>query len=471
MKRREFLKTAGAGVLSLAGRGKAGAASGQGRPNILLIMTDQQFGDAMSCVIGNQYLDTPHMDSLAGNGMRFTRAYSPNPLCVPMRTSMITGLYPHQTGVQINGGKLKVKDRPFLGKLFQQAGYETAYFGKWHVPLKSRLKDIHGFDTFEDKACRLDPSRAAAFLKQKHSRPFFAVASFLSPHEICEWARKERLPGGDIGDPPPLGERPPVRRNSRPPENETDIMAHMRKSYQAARWFPVGNYTEEDWRRHVWGYYRLVERADRFVGLLLDALRESGQEEDTVVVFVSDHGDCHGAHLWNQKTVFYDESTRVPFIISRKGTTPKGTSDLLVNVGVDIMPTLCAFAGIRPPADLPGLSLKAPACGQAPEVKRVYVVSQNHMVQCAPVDGKHLKPQGRMVRSERYKYCLYSEGERRESVVDMKQDPGEMVNQADNPEFRETLYQHRTYLRNFAEKHGDVEALEMLRYAERGEDE
>jgi arylsulfatase A-like enzyme len=465
MKRRIFLKSSGLGILALTTRGWAEDKASSEKPNILIIISDQQFGDGMSCVLGREYFHTPNMDSLADNGMRFTRAYAPNPLCMPMRTSMITGLYPHQTGVQSNERNVKnTATSATMGEIFQKAGYETAHFGKWHVVLNGK----HGFDTFK-RAGSLDPEPAVEFIRKKHDRPFLAVASFLSPHEICQWARKERLPGGKIGTLPPVDKRPPVRKNSGPPENETDIMAHMRKSYQS--WsiggrlaFPVGNYTEDDWRRHIWGYYRLIERMDRFVGEVMNALRDSGQAENTVVVFLSDHGDCHGAHLWNQKTVFYDESTRVPFIISRKGTTPKGTSDVLLNTGVDIIPTICDFAGIKIPADLPGKSMKNPALGKKPDWKREYIVSQNHMVQCAEVDGKHFKPHGRMVQSKSYKYCLYSEGQRRESLVDMEKDPGEMVNQAGNPDFKKTLNQHRAFLKEFAEKHKDAKALEMLQY-------
>jgi arylsulfatase A-like enzyme len=191
------------------------------------------------------------------------------------------------------------------------------------------------------------------------------------------------------------------------------------------------------------------------MGEVLAALRESGQEENTAILFVSDHGDCHGAHRWNQKTVFYDESSRVPLIVSWKGKTPKGTSDVLLNVGVDMIPTMCDFAGIDVPVFLPGKSLKAPALGQAPAWDREFVVSQNHMVQCEPVDGKHLMPHGRMVCSERYKYCAYSEGERRESLVDMQTDPGEMRNLAYQVTYRPILEQHRQYLADWCREHGD----------------
>ncbi|MCH9022436.1 MAG: sulfatase-like hydrolase/transferase, partial [Planctomycetes bacterium] len=351
----------------------------------------------------------------------------------------------------------------FMGKIFKDSGYETAYFGKWHIALDSKNKEVHGFDTFDDKSSRSNPARAVEFLKKTHDRPFLAVASFLGPHEICQWARKEEIPGAQLADPPPLQERPPLRTNFEPPKNETDIMTHMRKSYQLDRRFPVGNYTDEDWRRLIWGYYRLIERADGMVGEVMTALRESGQEENTLVVFLSDHGDCHGAHRWNQKTVFYDESARVPFIISWKGKTPKGTSRTLLNTGVDVIPTLCDFAGITAPDDLPGKSLKASALGKTHTWKRDYVVIQNHMIQCEPVDGKLLKPHGRMVRSDRYKYCLYSEGQRRESLIDMEKDPGEMVNQAANPDFKDVLNQHRAFLKDHAQRHQDKMAFEMLR--------
>jgi len=464
MERRAFLKISGVSILAMATQARARPAGSPKRPNILIIMTDQQFADAMSCAMGRKYIHTPHMDSLADNGMRFTRAYSPNPLCVPMRTSMITGRYPHQTGVQTNSKRTLDPARfTSMGKIFNDAGYETAYFGKWHVSLSAKTTEVHGFETFREKEAKLDPAPAAEFLKKKHDRPFLAVASFLGPHEICEWARKQKIPGEQLADPPPLQQRPPLRTNSDPPKNETDIMTHMRKSYQANRLFPVGNYTEDDWRRHIWGYYRLIERVDGYVGTVMKALRESGQEENTLVIFLSDHGDCHGAHHWNQKTVFYDESARVPFIITWKGKTPKGTSRILLNTGVDIIPTICDFAGITVPAGLPGKSLKAPALGRTQSWKRNYVVSQNHMVQCVPVDGKHLQPNGRMVRSDRYKYCLYSEGKRRESLVDMEKDPGEMLNQANNPHFKDVLNRHRDFLKEHAEHHNDALAIEMLR--------
>jgi len=350
----------------------------------------------------------------------------------------------------------------FLGRLFKDAGYQTAYFGKWHVAFDEKQKEVHGFDIFTDKPGRLDPNPAATFIRKSHKKPYLAIASFLSPHEICQWARYEEVPGWPLEEVPELDDLPPLKANHNPPENETDIMEFMRRSYQAHRLFPVGDYTEHDWRRLAWGYNRLIERADKFVGEIMKALNESGQLDNTVVLFLSDHGDCCGSHRWNQKTVFYDESSRVPFILSWNGTTEKGTSDVLLNTGIDMIPTLCDFAGVSYPSHLPGKSIKAVAMGGKLPWRREFIVSQNHMVQCEPLDGISYQPQGRMVRSARFKYCLYSEGVRRESLVDMRRDSLELVNLAQNPTYRHFLEMHRAYLKQQARISFDRMALRML---------
>ncbi|HXK60618.1 MAG TPA: sulfatase-like hydrolase/transferase [Acidobacteriota bacterium] len=463
--RRHFLKTASLAASSamISTTPLLGASASVSRPNLLVIMTDQQFADAMSCVIGRRYIHTPHMDSLAATGMRFTRAYSANPLCVPARSSLFTGRFPHETGIQTNTSiKVDPERFPCMGRIFQAAGYETGFFGKWHMPFVKSRKEEHGFEVCIEGPCLYNGEPAAEFIRNRRDRPFLAVASFMNPHDICQWARGDELPGGPIGEPPEPDQCPPLKANALPPKNETDIMAHMRRAYQAHRLFPVGGFTDDKWRQMIWAYYRLVEKVDEQVGTVLEALRESGQEENTVVLFLSDHGECHGAHRWNQKTVFYDESSRVPLIIRQKGTTPTGTCDSLVHTGVDLIPTLCDFASLPIPDQLPGQSLRRDALGQANTRQRRFLVISNHMVQCEPVDGVLLQPEGRMVRSEQYKYCLYSLGERRESLVDMERDPGEMENLAGDPSARQILLQHREYLRSFAKKHGDQTALAML---------
>jgi arylsulfatase A-like enzyme len=396
--------------------------------------------------------------------MLFTRAYTANPLCKPLRCSLFTGHYPHQTGVQTNRPDDPLSDKlPCLGKLFCD-DYETAYFGKWHIARSFGDVDWHGFHERQQKGCIYNSDRIVEFLKREHDRPFLAVASFMNPHDICQIARYEPIRHGALGELPPVEKRPPLPKNFGIPEDETDTIAWMRRSYQTAPMFPVGNYTDAQWRRLIWGYYRLVEMVDQRIGETLSALEEAGLEEETLVVFLSDHGDCHGAHHWNQKTVFYDESARVPLIFSQPGVIAEGTTcDRLVNTGVDLLPTLCQIGDGAMPDDLPGESLVPLLLGKEAPARREYVIVQNHMVQGAPVEGKSPKPRGRMVRSDRYKYCVYDWGEHRESLVDMQSDPGEMRNLARKPEYRQVLHEHRRLLEAFAREHHDDVALAMLR--------
>jgi arylsulfatase A-like enzyme len=296
---------------------------------------------------------------------------------------------------------------------------------------------------------------AVEFMRKARSGPFLFVASFVNPHNICEWARGQQLPDGPIGEPPPADECPPLAPNHQPPENETDVMSLMRRSYQASPTFPVSEFDDTKWRQYIWAYYRLIEMVDAHIARILEALRDSGQEENTLVVFTADHGDCHGAHHWNQKTVFYDEASRVPLIVRYPGVAKPGTSDRLVHTGADLIPTLCDYAGIDVPQGLPGMSLKETAAGGAGEDPREYLVISNKMVQGAAIDGVVPTPSGRMLRSKRYKYCVYDQGRRRESLVDMQKDPGETVNMAQDDRFAEILEKHRQYLRTWCRETGD----------------
>jgi arylsulfatase A-like enzyme len=446
INRRDFLRNAGAAVCT-ANLPLEAAASSQPRPNILVLITDQQSADSTSFSIGSKYVRTPNMDSLSASGTSFTRAYCANPICVPSRNSMFTGRYPTEIGIidnaDLSTANLDPRKFPMMGKIFEGGGYETAYFGKWHLACPEEEADIHGFRTMaitinDDTAAA---SSTAEFLHAKHARPFLLIASFLNPHNICEWARGQQLPLGAIGQPPPLDKCPPLLPNHAPQHNEPDIMTLMRRSYQDTPMFPVGGFDDKKWREYRWAYYRLIEKSDAQIGIVLQALRESGLEVNTLIVFVSDHGDCQGAHGWNQKTVFYEEAARVPLVIRQKGVTRPSNSTRLVNTGVDLLPTLCDYAGIPVPSTLPGLSLKNPALEP-----RKYIVASNKMLQGAAEDGRLPTPSGRMVRSQHYKYCAYSEGKQRESLVDMENDPGEMMNLAGDPHFQDVLVQHRAML-------------------------
>ncbi|MEM1109723.1 MAG: sulfatase-like hydrolase/transferase [Planctomycetota bacterium] len=436
------------------------------RPNVLILMTDQQSADAMSCVSGREHLYTPHLDALSERSVMFRRAYSPNPLCAPARASLFTGRYPHEIGLQTNDTPDEPDRFPCLGTYFRDAGYDTAYFGKWHFPIPYADTAKHGFDTIADAdrsngADLITPGLACSFLEAPRDRPFFLVASFNNPHNICEWARGTReLPDGPVGTPPPTDRCPPRRSNHAPTENEASAIELARRAYQAQPMFPVGDFGESDWREFLWGYYRMIESVDAKIGQVIDALKASGEFDRTVVLFLSDHGDCQGAHGWNQKTVFYEESARVPFILKAPGIDP-GYSNALVNFGVDTLPTLAELTGIELPPGLPGRSVADDARGKDRE-SPAYVVGQNCFAQGAEIDGKKFLANGRMVRTSRYKYCVYSVGPQYESLYDLNEDPGETRNLAGETAYRNVLNQHRADLADFARLNEDHTAQEIL---------
>jgi arylsulfatase A-like enzyme len=237
-------------------------------------------------------------------------------------------------------------------------------------------------------------------------------------------------------------------------ENEPDIIPLIKTSYQKSKLFPVENFDEIKWREYRWAYYRMIEKVDALIGKVVQSLRNSGQYENTVIVFTSDHGDMQGAHGWNQKTVLFEESTRVPLIINEPNRNKQITIDSLVNTGIDILPTLCNYAGIKLPQNYPGISLKDSEIN-----KREYIVVENKMVQGEPIEGYKPEPSGRMIRSKKYKYCAYDIGKRNESLVDIGNDPGEIRNLARLTEYENVLHQHRQYLIEWCKKYDDSFAV------------
>jgi arylsulfatase A-like enzyme len=434
------------------------------RPNILFIITDQQSAESMSCVLGDEHLQTPNMDRLAAQGTRFANAYCAHPVCIPSRASMFSGRYPQETGILSFAAKEPdyATSWPSLGRIFKDQGYDTGYTGKWHIPIDKNAKELHGFDFHENimsnKADVKNSETANRFLRQERDNPFLLVVSFNNPHNICEWARGARgsqLPDGDPGEPPAMEHCPPLRANHLPARDETDTIALLRRSYQASRTFPVGDFGEKEWREYVWAYYRMIEVVDLHIGEVLQVLQETGQDKNTVIVLTSDHGDCQGAHDWNQKTVFFDESIKVPFIIAYPGMNPGSISEQLVHTGVDLMPTLCETAGIPAPEGLSGHSLLPIVLGNETVLHRNFITAQTQFLQGAKIDGQSTTTFGRMVRSKQYKYCVYNEGIRREALFDMENDPGEMVNLAGLTSHRTLLLQHRQYLADWCESYDD----------------
>ncbi len=419
------------------------------QPNFLVLFTDQQQAAAMSCA-GNPDLRTSNLDRIAAEGVRFTRAYSTFPLCGPCRASWATGRYPHQIGCMTNGSSLPDEQiARSMGFRLRQQGYDAAWGGKWHVPsidLANGKAEQFGFDFvcgFNDKHLAEQSER---FLRRRRGEqgPFLLVASFDNPHNICEHSRDQVLPWGEVDDGDPR-DYPNLPKNFAPPAFEAAILQTRRSAMPPTAF----GYSLDRWRRYRHVYYRLCEKVDAQIGRVLNALDETGLSDNTVVMFLSDHGDMAGAHGMIQKSVLYEESARVPCIIRdpRRRDRAGQTCDELTNCGIDLLPTLLDYAGAPADPDLPGISLRAVAQASGAAAVRDHIVCETR------IDKTDI--QGRMVRTARHKYVLMHSGQYREMLFDMEDDPGEMVNLAVQRRFAGVLEEHRRLLLDWCLKTGD----------------
>jgi len=504
MKRREFITSTAASAIGLMLRRVTSAADilkggfPQGgvpeiRPNILFIMTDQQHAGMMSCA-ANKWLKTPAMDRLAASGIRFERAYACNPVCVPNRFSLQTGLMPSVIGMGQNSDSRQaaVTDAMIeqsLGRLLREAGYETVYGGKVHLPRKmSNVQNLGYRNLTSDRRQGLADA-CAKFIKRRkaspsggqHTRPFFLFASFINPHDICymaindfnrasakapvdnmdskiceavlDAARKTeegpRLAGTHISA---FVEAncPGLPANHEVPEAEPECITQKYLNARPFRAYVRQKWTQNQWRLHCWAYCRLTEMVDKEIRTVLDALQEAGLEDNTLIVFTSDHGDMDSTHKMEHKSVLYEESVRVPFIMSYRPEIAEGMVDdtHLVSNGLDLLPTLCDYAGIEIPEGLHGRSLRPLAAGKDIEQRRDFVVSESQ--------------NGRMLRTDRFKYCIYDSGRHREQLIDLKLDPGEMKNLAEVEDYKDVLDTHRQLLQGWVERTGDRIAAEYV---------
>jgi arylsulfatase A-like enzyme len=413
--------------------------------NILLILTDQQSFKMMSCV-RNRYLITPAMDSLAARGVRFDLAYCTNPVCVPSRFSLVTGRYPSEIGMRSNYCPGKIPEnilKSGLGHAITSAGYKTMYGGKEHFPGGTPAKEF-GFDYFcHDE--RENLARACAdFIKSEHGQPFFLTASFINPHDICfmaindyaadEQSRKTIQNGkvegeqvkkalamvDDIPEDIFWQEKCPLLPDNYLPQSDEpeaifDMLARSPfKLNTREKW------DDKIWRLHRWVYHRLTEQVDRQIEIVLKALNEANLTQETVVIFTSDHGDHDASHKLEHKTAFYEEAIRVPLIICDPDTATPGSLDQqhLVSNGLDIYPTICDYAGVQVPSELMGRSLRPIAMGYKPEHWRDNLLIESEI--------------GSAVRTEDYLYVNYDQGNNREQLYDLKNDPGQTTNFINN---------------------------------------
>jgi arylsulfatase len=440
--RRNVLSGIGAGALATAALGPSARAA-SGRPNILLIMADQE--QATRYLTG---LSRPSHDRMMKNGLTFQHSYATDPVCSPSRGALFTGLYPWETGVignvdiYQNGPALDPK-YPTMGSVFRDAGYRTGYFGKWHlswlvedpviVPSDydgSRRDQLRpfGFETAfiptdsDDRPLgkRWDGEtarQAGAWIRtaQTEGQPWLCVVSLINPHDIPFGALylDRQIPDYPITLPKSWNEDltspslPPELRRARP-------SGPPRKRFPGS--FDAANSGEAEWRDYLRRYYYLLQDCDKHVGDVLDSLEQAGGADNTIVFYTADHGEMGAAHGRVQKGVMYEEAVTVPLIISNpvKYKTPQTTEALASNI--DLATTMAGAAGIKWPRPLHGIDLLRD------KRDAVFAVSGQ------AVDLKGLV---KMVRTRDWKLVLYPSGAMQ--LFDMNNDIDELNNRAHDP--------------------------------------
>jgi arylsulfatase A-like enzyme len=431
--RRRFLRAGGAAPLLAAGCSPKAQ-----KPNLLVILTDQQHIDTIAAR-GAKYLRTPALDELALRATSFSLSYCPNPVSSPSRSAILTGRMPSETGVATNN--LSIRETiPNLGQWFaENSDYETFYAGKWHLP-RSYQKVIPGFHTLpggiggQGNVGDAAVSRASEdFLRLRVGRrPFLLIASFLQPHDICEWLRLNLKDPGRLRYPEIASELPPLPDNFLFDASEPALLRRRREANEPA----LGQWSAEHWRYYLWSYYRHVEMVDGEIGRILRAVADTRRLNNTVVVFTSDHGEGMARHQTVRKSTSYDEASRVPLLISWPGVFPADAQDATNLVsGIDLVPTLCDCAGIDPPPGVVGRSLRPLLEGKVSWPGR-FVVTE--------IDPNA----GRLVRTRRYKYVTFA-GDPVEQLFDMEADPGETTNLAGDSRFASILRDHRKLLQDW----------------------
>lgn len=420
----------------------------EGRPNIILIMTDQQTADAMSNR-GNGNVKTPAMDMLAADGISFTNAYCSYPLSGPSRASLFTGKMPVELNIPDNEIGLPAAEIPqTLGFKLAEKGYECLYAGKWHVPTVEIPDGEFGFRKISGMNDMMLVKNIKDELSGKRDKPLFLVTSFLNPHEICEYARSQNLHYGEV-EIPDNARLPSLPANFKAVKQLPEgLMIHKTMS---PKLYPTTNYTSLDWRNYLYTYYRLVERVDQNLADLIAELKKNNLYDNSLIVFLSDHGDGVAAHQWNQKRALFEETIRIPLIVKPpvkdRNNFSRNSSQALINIGIDIYPTLCDYAGANIPADRNGRSLKALMEGTTDmHHKNIFIETL--------LDGINLR--GWCVIEGNYKYVYYRMFADKEQLFDLKADKGEKNNLVKRAEYSAIRKNMRRTMLEYALKTNDV---------------
>ena len=437
------------------------SAFGVERPNVLFIISDDLTATALSCY-GNTVCKTPNIDRLASQGTRFTKAYCQGTYCGPSRASFMSGYYPHAIKMLGYGSpRPAIGERATWAQHFKNNGYHTARVSKiFHMGVPGGIeKGTDGADdpaswterfnsagpewkapgdgeTLENNADGRKPgpvggntfvvveadgndlvhsdgktaAKAVELIKQNRDKPFFLGVGFVRPHVPFVAPRKDYT------------DFLPYSRMQLPPKLKDD-WADIPK---AGINYKTSKNMKMDLRRQkkaVGGYYASVAFMDRMVGQVLNGLEEAGLEDNTIVIFTSDHGYHLGEHDFWAKVSLHDESAAVPLIIRMPGKKPAVCHSLVELL--DLYPTLSNLCGLEVPKHLQGKDISKMMTDPAKEVRSA----------AFSVNGK-----GFLLREQDWAYIAYGKnGQGDEELFDMKQDPKQFTNLAKDPKHAQII--------------------------------
>ena len=463
--------------------GAPGEAETPPRPNILFIFTDDHATHAVGAYGGylEEFAPTAHIDRLAREGMLFRNAFVGNSICVPSRATILTGTHSHINGAITNRVAFDGA-QPTFPKLLQQAGYQTALIGKWHLQ-----SEPTGFDHWEiltgfgGQGSYYNPDfaspagsthvtgyttdivteKALEWLREdRDPRPFLLMVQHKAPHIPWEPGPEHLtlFEGVTIPEPPTLFDDY-EGRNSAAAHTYMTIERHMGPKIlmlqppatltaeQLELWNAVygprnAAYREENpqgpdrvrWRyqRYIKDYLRTIASVDDGVGRLLDYLDRTGLADSTVVVYASDQGFFLGNHGWYDKRWMYEESLRFPLIMRWPGVIGPGAEDRHLVQNLDLAPTFLDMAGVDIPDRVQGRSLLPLLRGREPVAWRDAIFYEYYE------HGAHGVPRQHGVRTDRYKLIHYpTTGER--ELFDLREDPHELQSVHDNPAYANVL--------------------------------
>ncbi len=425
---------------------------GKAPPDVVFILTDDQRWDAMSGA-GHPFLRTPHLDRLAAEGARFANAFVTASLCSPSRASYLSGLYPFAHGV-LNNFTDFPKDLPSFPRRLREAGYETAYIGKWHMgedddqprPGFDHWVSHKGQGAYLDTTFNVDGERqelkgyytrvvtekAVEWIRRPRAKPFLLILGHKAPHSpnVPEEKYKDLYQAVDVRYPESafrLEDKPQwVRERISTWHGIHGPLWGFRKQYPDPSPEGVKAFAE-----FVRAYHATVKSVDDSVGEVYRALAETGRLDRTLLVFAGDNGFFLGEHGMMDKRTMHEPSIRVPFLVRYPPLVrrPRVVNEMVLNV--DLAPSVLEICGAPPLPRAHGISWRRLLEGDARGWRKSFFYAYNYEKEFP------YTPNVRGLRTEEWKYVRYPHGDggpdrHKAELYDLREDPGETRNRIDD---------------------------------------